>query len=138
MIDSNMNTCGLICNPKTGRSANIPIGSATDSNVIYAAKCKKHQVLYVGTTGGQLNTRFSGHRSDIKHYPSRCELPKHFRECGCDFSMDLEVSVLEHVTGGVATRLLREDKWIRRLDTVSPNGLNERTSEFGSIHQHLF
>ena len=138
MIDSNMNTFGSICNPKTGRSANIPIGSATDSNVIYAAKCKKHQVLYVGTTGGQLNTRFSGHRSDIKHYPSRCELPKHFRECGCDFSMDLEVSVLEHVKGGVATRLLKEDKWIRRLDTVSPNGLNERTSEFGSIHQHLF
>ena len=26
MIDSNMNTCGLICNPKTGRNANIPIG----------------------------------------------------------------------------------------------------------------
>ena len=137
-IDANINRSGTIYNNKNGRSANIPIGSATDSNVIYAAKCKKHQLMYVGMTGGQLNTRFSLHRSDIIHHPNRCELPRHFKDHGCDFDKDLEVSVLEHVKGGSATRLLQEDKWIQRLSTTGPNGLNERTSEFCSIHHHLF
>ena len=137
-IDANMNRSGTIHNQLSGRSANIPIGSATDSNVIYAAKCKRHQLLYVGMTGGQLNNRFSGHRSDVTHHPNRCELPRHFKDHGCDFDKDLEVSVLEYVKGGSATRLLQEDKWIQRLNTMSPNGLNERTSEFCSIHHHLF
>ena len=52
-IEANINRSGTIHNNKNGRSANIPIGSATDSNVIYAAKCKKHQLMYVGMTGGQ-------------------------------------------------------------------------------------
>ena len=133
-----MNTSGIIVNPQNQRSFKIPKSSATDSNVIYAAKCKKHQLLYVGMTGGALSTRFTGHRSDISYHPERCELPRHFKENGCDFSNDLEVSVLEHVKGGVAARLYREDKWIKRLDTVSPSGLNERTSEFVAVHNSLF
>ena len=127
LIDQNINKTGFIQNPQNQRTARIPRGSATDSNVIYAAKCKRHQLLYIGMTGGALNTRFSGHRSDIVNYPERCELPKHFKEGGCNFTTDLEVSILEHVRGGAATRLLKEDKWIRRLDTMSPNSLNEKT-----------
>ncbi len=138
MIEKNMNTTGLITNPQNQRKSKIPIGKATDSNVIYAAKCKKHQLLYVGMTGGSLNTRFSGHRSDIKNYPERCELPKHFKDHGCDFNSDLEVSVLEYVKGGAATRLHKEDMWIKRLGTSSPHGLNEKTSEYGAIHKALF
>ena len=133
-----MNISKTITNPQNQRSSSIPAGSATDTNVIYAAKCKKHQLLYIGMTGGALNTRFSGHRSDIKFHANRCELPRHFRDYECDFNKDLEVSVLEYVKGGSATRLYKEDKWIKRLDTISPNGLNERTSEFGSIHGSLF
>lgn len=138
LIDSNMNRTGTIVNPQNQRSATIPVGTATDNNVIYAAQCTKHQLLYIGMTGGALSNRFTSHRSDITHYPDRCELPKHFHENGCNFATDLEVSILEHVKGGVATRLLKEDKWIRRLDTLSPNGLNERTSEFMAVHKSLF
>ena len=138
LIDSNLNRSGTIINPQNQRSATIPTGSATDTNVIYAAQCTKHKLLYIGMTGGALSTRFTGHRSDIIYHPDRCELPKHFKENGCDFSTDLEVSILEHVKGGEATRLLKEDKWINRLGTLSPNGLNQKTSEFMTVHKSLF
>ena len=139
MIDNNMNTSSIITNPQNQRSSTIPTGSPADTNIIYAAKCKKHQLIYIGMTGGVLSTRFTGHRSDIKHRPNRCEqLPQHFNQNGCNFNTDLEVSVLEYIKGGVAARLYKEDKWIKRLDTISPNGLNERSSEFASVHRSLF
>lgn len=137
-IQSNMNTTDIIHNKQNRRQCQIVGGSPTDKNVIYAAECTNHNLIYVGMTSDQLNHRFNRHRSDIIHYPYRCELPKHFKIHGCDFNKDLKVSILEKVKGGKATLLRQEDKWIMRMDTVAPNGLNSAVSEFGTIHKALF
>ena len=92
----------------------------------------------MGQTGGKISTRMSGHRSDVKHHPERSELPKHFRDNGCDFEKDLRVTIVEHVKGGESNRLQKEALWMTRLQTITPNGLNANTSEFASINKSLF
>ena len=49
-----------------------------EKEIIYAAQCSKHKVLYIGHTGEQLSERFSKHRYDIKNKPDNSELAKHF------------------------------------------------------------
>ena len=133
-----MNTSGSITNPQTGRKFNVPDGKPSSTNVVYAAECTRHRVLYTGQTGGKVSTRFSGHRSDIKHHADRCELPKHFNEQNCDFSKDLRVTILEHVKGTFGVRLQKEAQWMTRLQTLSPTGLNAHSTEFTTIHKALF
>ena len=48
--------------------------------MIYAAKCLKHQKIYVGHTGECLRDRFSKHRYDIKNRPDNSELARHFHD----------------------------------------------------------
>ena len=57
-------------NTLSKRSAKIQGGFPTDQSVIYAATCKKCQLMYVGQTGDALNCRFNRHRSDILCYPN--------------------------------------------------------------------
>ena len=58
--------------------------------------------------------------------------------CGCDFDRHTEISILEHVTGSSDLMELHEDKWIARLDTKAPRGLNEHLSSYGKLHYDLF
>ena len=98
-------------------------GTCKTSNVIYAARCKIHDKLYVGHTGEALSTRFSKHRYDIGKRPNNSELAEHFHE---DHSMsDLEVTILESGFKSSAERQRAEDKWMCRLQTLSPAGLNK-------------
>ena len=120
------------------RSAKIQGGSPTDQSVIYAATCKKCQLMYIGQTGDALNCRFNRHRSDILCYPNRCELPKHFHYGDCSFETDLSVSILEKVRGSEYWRKYKEDQWIICLDTIYPNGMNMRVSDFGLLCSSLF
>ena len=137
LIANCMNITGKITNKKLDISCNIPKGKPSSTNVVYAAECKKCELLYVGSTEGLLSTRFNGHRSDITCYPDRCELPHHFKQNGFTFSTDLEVSVLENFRGTKLQRLRREDIWTEKLNTRQPNGLNSKISEFNSIHKAL-
>ena len=137
-IEGLMNASTSITNSKSNKSCKIEGGSATDSHVIYAARCTAHDIMYVGQTSIPLNERFNIHRSDITCYPDRCELPKHFAQNGCDFNKDLQVSILEHVHGSEDLRTYKEDKWITRLGTLQPTGLNNNISEFGKVHKSLF
>ena len=138
MIDNRMNISREIVNKQNGRKCHIAKGHATDRNVIYAAECKKHNLIYIGMTTTQLNERMNRHRSDITHYPTRSELSKHCSEHGCTLEEDMEISILEHVTGTYGKLKRQEDKWINRLGTLSPSGMNLHTSDFGFIHKSLF
>ena len=52
---------------------------------------------------------------------------------------DLSVAVLEQVTGTQALREYKEDKWITRLQTMSPTGMNTSfATDFGPIYSKLF
>ena len=44
-------------------------GNCKSRNVVYAARCTKHDLIYVGYTSEQLSDRFSKHRYDVKKDP---------------------------------------------------------------------
>ena len=138
-IDNQMNDSGTILNIISGRSCKIAGGSANTKGCIYAAECKKHNLLYVGETGGPLNVRFNGHRSDCNLRPDRCELDAHFASNDCNMDTDMEVSVLETIPGATETyRMYKEDRWITRLDSERPRGLNASSHDFGFVYKSLF
>ena len=70
--------------------------------------------------------------------PSSCELVEHFANNDCDFDSDLRVSILDKTTGSTERRQYLEDKWITRLNTRAPNGMNERLSSFAKLFYELF
>ena len=138
-LHEHMNTQKTLTNHQTNTTVYVDGGNATDYNLVYAAECTKHHLLYVGQTKQKLSERFNGHRSDITCYPDRCELPNHFHTHGCDFDKDLRVTILEqHVTGSREIREFHEDKWILRLGTLAPNGMNKQVNTYGKIYQNLF
>ena len=138
-IDKQMNDSGFVSNQLADRKCRIAGGASNVRGCVYAAECKKHSLLYVGETGGPLNNRFNGHRSDMNLRPDRCELDAHFADNDCDMAKDMEVSVLETLPGTTETyRKYKEDRWITRLDTLRPRGLNASSHEVGFIYKSLF
>ena len=134
-----MNRLDLITNTYARKTARIAGGLANTTGCIYAGECTKHNLLYVGQTGGPLNVRFNGHRSDTSLRPERCELDQHFAEGNCDINTDLRVSILEKAHGtSDAFREYKEDIWITRLQTNKPTGLNVSPHEFGQIYRLLY
>ena len=71
-----------------------------------------YETQTIGQKGDRLNNRFNRHRSDIRWYPDRCELSKHFSSNDYDFEKDLTISILEKVKGSEAKRQYKEDQWI--------------------------
>ena len=133
-----MNHSGRVTNDQNGITVRTEGGNANDSNVVYAAKCTRHKQLYVGYTTTPLNIRFNVHRSHIIHEPDSCELVQHYAQNRCDFTTDLQVAVLAHVNGTRDKFLMEEDKWIARLNTKQPNGMNVKLSAFGQLYYDLF
>ena len=140
ILVKNMAKTTDVVNEKSGMTAKAVGGCVNDRNVIYAAKCTRCGMLYVGYTTTQLNERFNRHRSDIEHHPNRSELPKHFSESKeCNFDRDLEVHILEKNISGTTSMLeAAEDKWILRLKTLAPHGLNLKLNEYGITFKKLF
>ena len=98
-------------------------GNCKTTGLIYAATCKKHQLLYVGHTGKSLSSRFSNHRYDINKRPENNELASHFA-VDHDMDRDLEIQIVESGISDKRERVMKEDKWICRLQTLQPQGLN--------------
>ena len=136
-IQSQMNNSGLITNSNGTKSYKVAGGPCTQSNVVYAAECTKHHLLYVGQTSTPLNARFNGHRSDIAKKPDSCQLPKHFSTHGCCFEKDLRITILEKNLENEEMRKTREDVWISRLNSLTPHGLNTDLNEFGRCFYKL-
>ena len=91
--------------------------------VIYAARCKKHNKLYIGKTSETIATRFSKHKYDIQKRPSNNELASHFHT-DHTINEDLDVLILEKDIKNSHELSFKEDTWICRLQTLQPNGLN--------------
>ena len=91
-----MNTAKLITNVKLNITEKIKgTGNCKEREIIYAAQCSKHKVLYIGHTGEQLSERFFKHRYDIKNRPDNSELAKHFHESH-NLNDDLNVTILQN------------------------------------------
>ena len=141
-------TCHLICeetkivNAKNGKSVDLKAsGNCKTSDVVYVARCKVCDILYVGETKEELRIRFSKHRYDAKKRPENCELAAHVHENNHDFEKDIEVTILQQGFKSEAERKFVEDKYICKLGTAIPNGLNKELESYAremyDLHQDL-
>ncbi|MCH2406292.1 MAG: hypothetical protein MK200_08895, partial [Nitrosopumilus sp.] len=99
---------------------------------IYLASCKlcpKHQ--YVGKFETPWNVRLYNHRKDAKKMKS-IPFDEHFLKSDHDFTKHARFIIIEALSKETAKEIdrktleAREDYWISRLKTHSPNGFNER------------
>ena len=112
--------------PFSGTNLRFSGGNCKSSNVIYGAWCKTCKLCYVGQTGDQLSDRFSKHRYDCKRRPENCELSDHFHKHQHDFEKELGVVILEQLPKNSTSQVRKhyEDRWICKLQTMQPNGIN--------------
>ena len=113
------------------------INNCGTSNVVYLITCNACSVSYVGETGNQLRIRLNNHRSDIRHN-NDTQVARHFNEAGHSYA-DLRITILESGPFSDDTSLETiyrgncESKWITRLKTRQPGGLNITEDSFDII-----
>ena len=138
-------TCHLICegstitNNKTGRV--VKLENACDCNtkdIVYAARCKVCDLIYIGETQDPLRTRFSKHRYDSKKRPDNCELAKHMFDHKHDFEKDLEITVLKQGFKSAQERKYYEDKFVCLLGTLGPNDGMNALSKLGGYAKEMY
>lgn len=114
----------VLSNPTTGKQYKIPRLPLSVSNCVYAIRCSKCNKLYVGETGGTVAHRGSTHRYTIARGTEKTLLSLHFRRHGlkCFRIYPLD----RNIDWSTRARRFNERLWIRRLDTMSPIGLNMR------------
>ena len=119
----------------------MKLEDACDCNtkdVVYAARCKICDIIYVGETQDPLRTRFSKHRYDAKKRPDNCDLAKHIFDHQHDFEKDLEITVLKQGFKSPQERKYYEDKFACLLGALAPNdGLNAMKN-LGSYAKEMY
>ena len=62
-----------------------------------------------------------------------------FSTLDCNFDKDLKIRILQHgLPNNKDACEAEEDKWIIKLDTKSPNGMNTVLHDFGQFYKILF
>ena len=97
----------------------------------FCLKCNQRQ--YVGKVEAQgMNKRTNKHRNDVTRADA-IAIDQHFNQNGHDFNRDFRLIVIEEITKKNMTKeqtrnllLHREDFWITKLNTLEPNGFNEK------------
>ena len=118
-------------------------------NIIYLISCRICNFQYVGETKNRLQTRFSGHKNNIKSGTSCQLVHKHFQEDGHGLSnckiIPIEKIILndhqrqnfnqmQQLIALNKIRLDREKIWISKLQTAYPFGLNSRVKGIGDFN----
>jgi hypothetical protein len=97
--------------------------TCTTKGVIYITTCSKCLKQYVGQTGRKLSDRIKEHLNCICLQKEVTGI--HYNSKGHN-SSHLQVQIIEKVYPNTPNyRLEREDQWIKRLSTKTPNGLNK-------------
>lgn len=97
------------------------------SNSVYLIECLKCKELYVGQTKNSIEKRLKQHIYYITKSNKTYLLYSHFREHGIT---NLRCVGLESSpTWTFPRRLAREAFWIKKLNTIDPNALNEHPQE---------
>lgn len=118
---------GIVKNRSERTAFRIPSGITLKvQNCIYLIQCRKCGMQYVGETRNSLRTRLSHHRYNItKGHKQNTHLVKHFQRHGVQH---LNLLGLQHDPSWTTKQKRREEgKWIRRLNSTFPSGLNEKT-----------
>ena len=102
------------------------------SNLIYVITCIHCGIQYVGQTKNRILQRFQGHIFDISH-DSDTTVARHFNRCPKESPLlykGMNISVATFISSPPDSRdsKLRRDReekrWMHRLGTIMPNGLN--------------
>ena len=127
--------CKMICtddvllNTKTGKEVKITAaGSCRTSDIVYAARCKVCDLIYVGETEKELKTRFCNHRYDSKSRPSNNDLSEHMHKYKHNFETEIEVVILKQGFKSTEERRYWEDKFMCQLETIG-TGLNKKSGK---------
>ena len=143
--------CKLINNKEVLRNANsgqeVKVaagGTCRTSDIVYAARCKVCDLIYVGETQKELGKRFCAHRYDSKSRPDNNDLTEHIRTHGHNFETDIEVCILKQGFKSMDERRYWEDKYICMLGTYDKDqktGLNKKVGNYVksmySMHKDL-
>ena len=83
--------------------------------------------------------RFNGHRSDVNVKPKSFELAQHFHTSHeCDIKKDLKVYILQKNVIGSHEKKEILSRWMTRLDSRSPHGMNTNLKHFAKTYYELF
>jgi hypothetical protein len=100
------------------------IYTCSTKGVIYLTTCSKCMKQYVGQTGRRLSDRIKEHLNCICLQKEVTGI--HYNSKGHN-SSNFQVQVIEKVSPNTPNyRLEREELWIKKLSTKTPNGLNKQ------------
>ena len=131
--------CGQIVSTKTFKSMHTGevfeiyhILNCRSRNVIYLGYCNIcPNSQYVGKSEPPSNLRMNTHRYDVNS-PTGGAFDKHFAKPGHSFNKNARFILIEQVNSKTASKMemrtlleSREDFWMERLKTVTPNGFND-------------
>ena len=147
-----INHSGQTTSKTTGQKTVTMINTnCQSSNIIYLITCSSCGIQYVGQTKNRLLTRFQGHHYDIKNH-NDTTVSRHFNKCPSSLPAGFDgirISILSFIKSpsnskaGQLERDREEKRWIHRLATVVPKGLNLmdlnlNTTGFENIRSKLF
>ena len=121
-----------VVNDKNGLSVKCQRGGHCKSTgVIYAIKCKKCKLLYIGETKKALSDRYGGHKYDINNRPDNCDLAK--LSTADQRVITWKRTIIEHGIHDQDERRRIEDKYICKLQThsSSSSGINKDLGAYG-------
>ena len=122
----------FICKTNSQRPTSMINTNCQSTNCIYLITCCNCGIQYVGKTKNKILTRFNSHHYDISHN-SDTTVARHFNKCPrhAPAKFDgLSISILSFIRAppdtkfGQAERDKEEKRWIHRLSSVVPRGLN--------------
>ena len=125
-------TGNIICNVTKGTYYSKINVCCQSDNLVYVITCKKcqKQYVHVGQTGRRLMDRFQGHFGSINREETTTLINDHFNGEDHKGIHDFEIHIVDFIqadaksASGKAQRLKIETRWINRLRTAFPDGLN--------------
>ena len=129
MID----TTGTLRSTSTGKTYQSMINvNCQSSNLIYVITCRTCGIQYVGQTKNRILQRFQGHIFDINNN-NDTTVARHFNHCpteqpaqlkGIKFNVASFIPLTPDCYLAKRLRDKEEKRWMRRLRTITPYGLN--------------
>ena len=102
-------------------------------NVIYLLECTYCNKQYIGKSEWPFNLRLNNYRHRIKSTDFDKLLPveQHFRQSNHNFLIHAKFTIIEKIERAPLEKITsilesHEDRWIKRLKTLHPNGMNNK------------
>ena len=102
----------------------------SDKDLIYLIVCRNCSVRYVGETSRPLRVRISEHVNNILSFRSTSVSDHFISRCSLN---DFSFTALERCRN-TTRRRNKEARWMRRLNTLAPHGLNGTDNTKKSVH----